>query len=82
MPCCGFFPLQSRVDSFHSVAQCCRFCFGLSVVGRLLKCLVSWWGCLALPLRAELRAELATFEAVISDAYADTDTDTGADMQI
>ena len=26
-PCCGFFPLQSRVDSFHSAAQCRRLCF-------------------------------------------------------
>ena len=59
MPCCGLFPFQSRVDSFHSVAQCRRFCFGLSVVGGLLKCLVSWWGCLALPLRAQLAGQEA-----------------------
>ena len=25
--CCGFFPLQCRVDSFHSATQCCPFCF-------------------------------------------------------
>ena len=24
--CCGFFPLQSRVDSFHSAAQFCALC--------------------------------------------------------
>ena len=27
--CCGFFPLQSRVDSFHSAAQCCALCLVL-----------------------------------------------------
>jgi len=26
---CGFFPLQSRVDSFHSAAQCCALCLVL-----------------------------------------------------
>ena len=25
--CCGFFPLQCRVDPFHSATQCCPFCF-------------------------------------------------------
>ena len=30
--CCGFFPLQSRVDSFHSAAKCRRFCFALEWV--------------------------------------------------
>ena len=25
--CCGFFPLQCRVDSFHSATQYCPFCF-------------------------------------------------------
>ena len=29
LPWCGFFPLQSRVDSFHSAAKCRRFCFAL-----------------------------------------------------
>ena len=27
--CCGFFPLQSRVDSFHSAAQCCPRCLAM-----------------------------------------------------
>ena len=26
---CGFFPLQSRVDDFHSAAQCCALCLVL-----------------------------------------------------
>ena len=26
---CGFFPLQSRVDSFHSAAQCLSLCLAL-----------------------------------------------------
>ena len=29
LPWCGFFPLQSRVDSFHSAAKCRRSCFAL-----------------------------------------------------
>ena len=29
LPCCGFFPLQSRVDSFHSANQCRRVRFAL-----------------------------------------------------
>ena len=27
--CCGFFPLQSRVDSFHSAMQCVSLCLAL-----------------------------------------------------
>ena len=27
--CCGFFPLQSRVDSFHSATQCCPLCLAM-----------------------------------------------------
>ena len=27
--CCGFFALQSRMDSFHSAAQCCALCLVL-----------------------------------------------------
>jgi len=29
LPWCGFFPLQSRVDSFHSAAKCSQVCFAL-----------------------------------------------------
>ena len=27
--CCGFFPPQRRVDSFHWPTQCCPFCFAM-----------------------------------------------------
>ena len=33
LPWCGFFPLQSRVDSFYSAAKCRRFCFALESSG-------------------------------------------------
>ena len=29
LPCCGFFLLRCRVDSFHSAAQCRPCCFPL-----------------------------------------------------
>ena len=34
--CCGFFPLQGRVDSFHSADRCRRLCFTFEWTSLLL----------------------------------------------
>ena len=36
LPWCGFFPLQIRVDYFHSVAKCSQICFALEWILCLL----------------------------------------------